>query len=67
MPHWLEPSLDLTSLCLDPGNLQHCPSALILFEPLSIDVGLPVPDLLRFYPVSDDPVSERFQQPMPVP
>ena len=54
-------SQDLTSLCLDPGNLQDCPSALSLFEPLSVDVGLPVPDLLRFYPVSGDPVAELLQ------
>lgn len=63
----LEPPLDLTSLCLNPGNLQDCPSALSLFEPLSIDVGLPVPDLLRFYPDSGDPVAELFQQAMPGP
>ena len=63
----LEPPQDLTSLCLDPGNLQDCPSALSLFEPLSVDVGLPVPDLLRFYPVSGDPVAELFQQAMPGP
>jgi len=63
----LEPPQDLTSLCLDPGNLQDCPSALSLFEPLSIDLGLPVPDLPRFYPVSGDPVAELFQQAMPGP
>lgn len=63
----LEPPLDLTSLCLDPGNLRDCPSALSLFEPLNIDVGLPVPDLLRFYPVSGDQVAELYQQAMPGP
>jgi len=63
----LEPPLDLTSLCLDPGNLRDCPSALALFEPLNIDVGLPVPDLLRFYPENGDPVAELFQQAMPGP
>lgn len=60
----LEPPQNLISLCLDPGNLQGCPNAVSLFEPLSIDVGLPVPDLLRFYPVSGEPVAELFQQAM---
>ena len=61
----LESPLDLTSLCLDPANLAGCPSALSLFEPLSVDVGLPVPDLLRFNPASGEPVAELFQQAMP--
>lgn len=63
----LEPPMDLTSMCLNPANLQDCPSALSLFEPLSIDVGLPVPDLLRFYQVGGNRVAELLQQAMPGP
>ena len=63
----LEPPQDFASLCTDPGNRVDCPSALSLYEPLGSDRGLPVPDLLRFYPTSADPVVELFQQSMPGP
>jgi len=61
----LDPPLDLSGVCADPANLVNCPSALALFEPLPADTGLPVPDLLRFYPRSGAPVAELFQQAMP--
>lgn len=61
----LDPPADFADLCADPAALSDCPSALVLFEPMPFDVGLPVPDLLRFYPTSGDPVALLFQQAMP--
>jgi hypothetical protein len=61
----LEPPQDLSSLCADPGNKVDCPSALSLFEPIESGRGLPVPDLVRFYPLVGNPVAELSQQAMP--
>jgi hypothetical protein len=36
--------LDLRSECNDPGALLGCHSILNLFEPLPMDLGIPVPD-----------------------
>ena len=61
----LDPPLDLTGLCDDPAERSGCSSAIALFEPLPIDVGLPVPDLNAFWPAAGDPLAELFQQSMP--
>jgi hypothetical protein len=36
---------DLTTLCADPLSPAGCPSILNLFDPISFDLGIPVPDL----------------------
>ena len=41
---WLDPPLDLRDECIDPSAPAGCPSILNLFEPLTMDVGIPVPD-----------------------
>jgi hypothetical protein len=43
---------DLSGLCDDPVTLFDCPSLLSLFEPLSADVGIPVPSATHLYPAS---------------
>lgn len=40
----LSPPLDLTAECDDPAAQLGCPSILNLFEPLPMDMGIPVPD-----------------------
>jgi hypothetical protein len=40
----LSPPLDLSSECDDPAAKVGCPSILNLFEPLPLDLGIPVPD-----------------------
>lgn len=40
----LSPPLDLSAECEDPGALLGCPGILNLFEPLPMDLGIPVPD-----------------------
>ncbi len=54
-------------LCADPANELGCPSALALFEPIPQDVGIPVPDPVKFYPANpgDPPLAVLGQQRMP--
>lgn len=40
----LSPPLDLSAECDDPVEQVGCPSILNLFEPLPLDMGIPVPD-----------------------
>lgn len=58
---------DFDALCADPANELGCPSALSLFEPIMVDIGLPVPDPAAFYPAnSGDPaLAVLLQQHMP--
>ncbi len=43
----LDPPVDLSSECSDPVTPTGCPSILDLFEPIPVDVGIPVPDLVE--------------------
>jgi len=56
-------------LAVDPTNtcqtVFNCPSALTLFDPLAIDVGIPVPDPKALFPVTGSPSLVIDQQAMP--
>ena len=58
---------DFDFLCVDPASELGCPSALSLFEPIPVDVGIPVPDPAAFYPANpgDPPLAVLLQQHMP--
>jgi len=58
---------DFDALCADPANELGCPSALSLFEPIALDIGIPVPDPAAFYPADpgDPPLAVLAQQHMP--
>lgn len=58
---------DLTALCGDAISLTECPSALVLFEPLPVDLGIPVPDPFALFPefAGTPPLLVTGQQKMP--
>ncbi len=59
----LEPPVDLSPECANPADPSGCPSLLDLFEPMPVDSGLPVPDLVRL----GGGVLEAHRQNMPGP
>ncbi|MGD8557168.1 MAG: hypothetical protein PVJ14_07430, partial [Chromatiales bacterium] len=66
----LDPPVDLSSFCDTTEFPDGCPSILNLFEPISYDVGLPVPDLHALFPAEgsgQDPKLVVAQQHMPGP
>ena len=57
---------DLTDSCSNPAPPRNCPSALSLFDPMSVDTGIPVPDANALYPENGAaPTLVTHQQRMP--